>query len=127
VGGGVVSEQERSQVADKQERQIKPFVEWLEKHKKGEVDTELTHELRELISAVQDTGKAGVLTLKLTVKRKSDHQVTVLEDITVKTPVHDRAEAIYFLDQNLNLLRSDPRQGVLTPFKQRTGTEGDDE
>lgn len=107
-------------------RKIVPFVETLAAHKKGETDSELTHELRTLIEAVQDTGKPGALTLTLKVSRKSDNQVTVIEDIKVATPKHSRAEAIYFLDQNLNLTRSDPRQGVLTPMHGRTaGGDGE--
>ncbi len=102
------------------EKKITRVTEWLSTHKKGEVDLELTQELRNLIGAVQDTGKPGTLTLKLKVSRKSDNQVTVVEDIQVASPVHNRAEAIYFLDQHFNLTRSDPRQGVLTPFKSRT-------
>lgn len=112
-------------MADK-DKKITPFVEWLSMHKKGEVDSELTHELRTLIEAVQDTGKPGTVTLKLKVSRKSDNQVTVIEDIKVDTPQHSRSEAIYFLDQHLNLQRTDPRQGVLTPMHGRTaGGEGE--
>lgn len=96
------------------------FVEWLEQYKKGEVDGELTQELRSLIEAVQDTGKPGTITLKLTVSRKSDNQVTVIEDVKVVAPQHSRSEAIYFLDQHLNLVRNDPRQGVLTPMKRES-------
>lgn len=110
-------------VADKK---ITPFVEWLSSHKKGETDSELTHELRTLIEAVQDTGKPGTVTLVLKVSRKSDNQVTVTEDVKVATPKHSRSEAIYFLDQHLNLTRSDPRQGVLTPMHRSTaGGEGE--
>lgn len=106
--------------------QIKPFVDWLGTHKKGEVDTELTHHLRELIEAVQETGKPGTLTLTLKVSRKGERQVNVIEDVKTKVPVHDRSESIYFVDQQLNLQREDPRQGVLTPFKRDTvaGSEG---
>ena len=108
------------------QKKITPFVEWLEQYKKGEVDGELTHELRTLIEAVQDTGKPGTITLTLKVSRKSDSQVTVIEDIKVATPKHSRSESIYFIDQHLNLLRSDPRQGVLTPMHGRTaGGEGE--
>lgn len=52
------------------DKKITPFVEWLEQYKKGEVDGELTHELRTLIEAVQDTGKPGTITLTLKVSRK---------------------------------------------------------
>lgn len=108
------------------EPKIKPFVEWLESYKKGETDTELTHELRQLIEAVQETGKPGTLTLILKVSRKGERQVNVLEDIKVKTPVHSRAETIYFVDQHLNLVRDDPKQGVLASFKRNTaGGEGE--
>ncbi len=106
-------------------KKITPFVEWLEQYKKGEVDTELTHELRTLIEAVQETGKPGTITLTLKVNRKGEAQVTILEDVKVKTPVHDRSETIYFVDQHLNLQRSDPRQGVLTPFKRETAGGGE--
>lgn len=107
-------------------RMIKPFVQWLEAYKKGETDTELTHELRTLIEAVQETGKVGTLTLTLKVSRKGERQVNVVEDIKVQTPVHSRSEAIYFVDQHLNLVRDDPKQGVLSPIKRSTGTGSED-
>jgi len=40
------------------DKKITPFVQWLEEYKKGETDTELTHELRTLIEAVQETGRS---------------------------------------------------------------------
>jgi hypothetical protein len=107
-------------------KKITPFVEWLATYKKGETDGELTHELRTLIEAVQETGKPGTITLTLRVSRKGERQVNVIEDVKVKTPQHDRSETIYFVDQHLNLQRNDPRQGVLTPMKGRTaGGEGE--
>ena len=113
-------------VSDKKEKAITPFVEWLGQYKKGETDGEMTHELRTLIEAVQDTGKPGSITLTLKVNRKSDNQVTIIEDIKVTVPQHSRSEAIYFLDQHLNLTRSDPRQGVLQPIRKSTaGGEGE--
>lgn len=105
---------------------ITPFVEWLEQYKKGEIDGELTHELRTLIEAVQETGKPGTITLTLKVSRKGERQVNVIEDVKVKTPTHDRSETIYFVDQHLNLQRNNPDQGVLTEFKRKTAG-GDDE
>lgn len=101
-------------------RKITPFVEWLGAYKKGETDSELTHQLRELIESVQETGKPGTMTLTLKVTRKGERQVTVIEDIKVKTPQHDRTETIYFVDAATNLVRDDPRQGVLTPMTRRT-------
>jgi len=105
---------------------VTPFVEWLEQYKKGEIDHELTYELRQLIEAVQETGKPGTITLTLKVSRKGERQVNVIEDVRVKTPVHDRSETIYFVDQHLNLTRSDPRQGVLTPLRDKAAG-GDDQ
>lgn len=102
---------------------ITPFVEWLENHRKGEVDTELTHHLRELIEAVQETGKKGTLTLTLTVNRLSDVQVEVLEDVKVKVPEATRPTSIYFVDQHINLRRDDPRQSPL-PFKRGLSAAG---
>lgn len=108
------------------DKKITPFVEWLAQYKKGEADGELTHELRTLIEAVQDTGKPGTLTLTLKVSRKGDRQVNVIEDVKVKTPAHSRSEAIYFVDAHLNLQRNDPNQGVLTEFKKKSaGGDGE--
>jgi len=105
---------------------ITPFVEWLTNYKKGETDSELTHELRTLIEAVQETGKPGTVTLTLKVSRKGERQVNVIEDVKVKTPTHDRSETIYFVDQHLNLQRNDPRQGVLTDIRSKTaGGDGE--
>lgn len=103
----------------------KPFVQWLQEHKHGEFDTELTARLRELIDAVQDTGKNGTITLVLKVERRSDRQVTVKEDVKLKLPEHDRSESIYFVDGAGNLTRTDPQQEVL-PFKRPLQTAGSD-
>lgn len=97
------------------ESKITPFVEWLGAHKKGEVDSELTYHLREVIEAVRETGKDGTVTLTLKVKRKGERQVTVIEDVKFKLPMHDRSESIYFVDADTNLTRDDPAQTVI-PF-----------
>ena len=109
------------------EKKITRFVEWLTTYKTGETDGELTQELRNLIDAVQETGKPGTITLTLKVSRRGDRQVNVIEDVKVKTPTHDRSETIYFVDKHTNLVRHDPAQdelpGVTTIGRAAGGAE----
>lgn len=90
------------------------FLAFLAGINKGRTARELGTQLQELVAAIQDTGKGGTLTLKISVKPagKSD-ALTVTDDITVKAPRLARAESIFFSDADHNLVRTNPNQSEL--------------
>ncbi|WP_280330517.1 hypothetical protein [Nocardia wallacei] len=90
---------------------VRPFADFLTAHRKGVVHTELSEGLHRLIDAVQDTQKAGALTLtlKLGIDKKTG-MLQVEDNVTLKTPVHDRKSALYFVDDDGNTTRRDPTQ-----------------
>jgi hypothetical protein len=81
----------------------------------GVTPTELSDDLAELLRAVQDTGKQGTLTLKLTVKPESlaTGQVAIIADTSLKAPQLPRDKAFMFMTPDGNLQREDPRQKKL--------------
>lgn len=79
---------------------------------RGRTEQELSAKLRELVEAVEETGKGGSITYVLTVKpqAQTEHAVIVTDEIKTKLPQLDRPAAIYFADDAYRLVRTDPRQ-----------------
>jgi hypothetical protein len=79
---------------------------------KGRTVTELGEMLQALVAAVENTGKGGSLTLKLTVKPagKNSNAVAVTDEVLLKAPKLNRPESIFFADKDHNLVRTDPDQ-----------------
>ncbi|RFA12126.1 hypothetical protein B7R22_16985 [Subtercola boreus] len=73
-------------------------------------DVELHEELRKLVAAVRDTGKAGTISLKITVKPLDDSgsALSINDEITVKRPERNRDNSIAYVDSFNNLHRRDP-------------------
>lgn len=93
-----------------------PFWGWLREHRNGRTHHDLSEALADLTKAVVDHGKAGTLTLKLTVKpaAKGDQSVVSVSDaITIKAPAGERGEWIFYADAKGNLSKRDPRQPEL--------------
>jgi hypothetical protein len=71
---------------------------------------ELSEELNKLVGAVRETGKAGSLTLTITLK-PVDGSTSVLgvhDVIKVRKPEHTRMGSLAYPDSNNRLSRSDP-------------------
>lgn len=90
----------------------------------GETLDVLAEDLKEVVKGVRDTGKAGEVTLKLTVKPNGPAGVAITDKIVTKVPRADRGEALFFLDADANLLRNDPRQHEL-PLRRIDGGKPD--
>ena len=91
------------------------FVNMLAGMKRGAVLSDLDDTLKEVLLAINDTGKAGevVLKIKITPDGKSDvdsPMYAVTETIAVKKPRKSRGVAKFFGDEDGNLMRNDPRQ-----------------
>lgn len=95
------------------ERHVRPFAEWLREQRNGAAQAELTDHLAELVEAVSMHGKAGTLTLKITVRPAGSTglgTVLVMDEVAVKKPQGERQEAIWFVDRDFGLTRHDPSQ-----------------
>lgn len=88
------------------------FAAFLVQHARGRSERDLSAALRDLVRAVEETGKAGSLTYVLTIKpqENADHAVLVTDEIKPKLPQLDRPASIFFADEAHRLVRSDPRQ-----------------
>lgn len=87
------------------------FSSMLQFHRGGEVISDLSEALRAVSGAVMLTGRAGSVTLKVTIKPAAKGGAMVVEDdITTKVPKADKQGSIFFADEAGNLLREDPKQ-----------------
>jgi hypothetical protein len=92
----------------------KPFAAFIQEQRGGGLHGELSHELANLVNAVQETQKPGTLTLTLKVAPNKDGvTVTVSDKIKAAVPEADRGAAIFFVQGDGNLVRRDPRQTEL--------------
>jgi hypothetical protein len=101
---------------DMQDRHARPFAEFLREQRSGTTHDELSQGLNALLESVSDTGKGGSLTLTIKVKPagKGDHHMVVVSDtVAIKMPEGERGEAIFFVDDDFNLTRDNPRQPSL--------------
>jgi hypothetical protein len=102
-------------VTDKQSTEdeqdnVQPFGTFLLQHAKGRTHDELSEALRDLVLACRETGKAGSITLKLTVKALDDFAFEVLDSVTVKRPQGNRPKSIWFATPDGELTRDNPHQ-----------------
>lgn len=101
---------------DEDERQLKPFADWLALQRKGSLANELAEALADLNRAVLETGKAGSVTLTIGVKPTGDEvSVIVTDKVTSKVPEADRGQSIFFIDEDGNPLRSQQELDVKSP------------
>lgn len=95
-----------------EDRQVRPFADWLQDQRSGALTIELADGLNDLVEAVALHGKAGTLTLvvKVAPAGKNGHTVVVTDDVKVKAPEAERGESIFFVDPDCNLTREIPGQ-----------------
>ncbi|WP_314325475.1 hypothetical protein [Paenarthrobacter ilicis] len=70
---------------------------------------------KKVIQAVEETGKAGSVTLVIKVDpdKKAPGVFRISDNVSIKVPAHDRGTRIYFKDDSGNLSRSNPNQPEL--------------
>jgi hypothetical protein len=70
--------------------------------------------LTQLIQSVRRSGKSGSLTLTLSVKPdRKGRAITINGKAAIKTPAADPESAVFFTNDDGDLLDDDPRQGRL--------------
>ncbi len=92
--------------------EVRPFAEWLHEQRKGGCHAELSDALNEVNRAVRETGRAGKLTLTISIKPagKDGRNVLVSDEVKVTKPRFESEEALFFMDKNGNLSRDNPDQ-----------------
>jgi hypothetical protein len=89
------------------------FSTWLANHRRGELDAEIAVALAEVAGAAQQTGKAGSVTIVLSLKpNPNSDSVLLVDEVKVKRPEAARAAAIYYVGDSGQLQRDDPSQAA---------------
>lgn len=93
----------------------RPFMDLLREHRGGATHDDLTEALHSVVEAVAAEGKAGSLTLKITIKPASSKgsALLVTDEIKATLPKETRESSIFFVSEDNNLVREDPRQHKL--------------
>jgi hypothetical protein len=104
-----------------QEREPREFVAVLLDIGGGRLHARLSEQIAEITRAVTETGKTGLLTLKIEVKplpKAANGTLVVTGTSTAKTPESDEDSptSVFFADGG-NLTRNDPKQPTL-PFRE---------
>lgn len=102
-------------------RAARRFVDTLLELQQGELQQELTDELKAVVARVLETGKAGKLSLTLKVRKASKgagSSLIITGDVKVTLPVPERGETVLFAAEDLTLQRNDPRQPRLADLDQ---------
>lgn len=101
--------------------QVKPFAQFLQELDHGNSHSELSDALNELTQAVALLGKTGTLTYTVKMKpagRSGGRTVMITDDIKLRLPTGERADTIWFVDRNGNVVRNDPDQLQLPSLKE---------
>lgn len=90
----------------------RPFATFLMETNKGRSHEELSLGLQELVREVIRTGKPGSISYRVTVKPQpgNEQMVVVLDEIVRKVPRGERASSVFFVTDDNELVRNDPRQ-----------------
>ena len=93
--------------------EIRPFSEVLRELGEGSTESELSEAMWDLIQRVQDTAKAGHLTLTIHVGFDGQGRMVVKDEVKTKLPEYSRPETRFFVDATGNASRRDPNQPLL--------------
>jgi hypothetical protein len=92
---------------------IRPFRDILIELGEGSTHSELSDAFWELLQRVQDTGKAGTLTLQISISPNGSGRIDVKDEVKVKLPEFNRPQTAFFVDNSGNASRRDPNQPSL--------------
>lgn len=94
---------------------IRPITDTLRSLGSGTFIDEASDALNKLVTAVDETGRAGKLTLTLSVKKASrgSGAMVVMDEIKLALPKQDSRETMLFATPEGNLVTEDPRQQKL--------------
>lgn len=91
---------------------MRPFTDVLRDHRNGRLVDQLSQRLAKVVEAVEETGKAGAITLKLKIEPNKGEEgaFTVVPSISTSMPENDLPKALFYSDGEGNLLRESPNQ-----------------
>jgi len=93
----------------------RPITDIMREHRRGVAVDRATEYFNEVIRAVDETGKRGSVTIKISVEPVegggSEKKVSFV--VTYKKPLVDIPDAVFFSNKEGDLLRSDPAQTEL--------------
>lgn len=94
---------------------MRPITDVLRDIRRGRAVEQATRLLAEVVRAVDETGKAGTVTITLTVKpeKGGGSQKTIIAAVKAKKPEGDIPEAVFFSDADGDLHRADPAQNEM--------------
>jgi hypothetical protein len=92
---------------------VRPFTEVIGDIAGGKVAADLSEVIAEVTKAVEETGKAGSLTLKIKIDPNGDAMVTYEAEIISKVPRPSYGKTMFFTDYEGGVHRRDPRQTEL--------------
>ena len=90
-------------------QEIPDFAQFLMDLRDGEVNDKLTNDLAKVVRAVDETGKAGEVSLRFRVEREG-RMMSVSVKASSKIPEHPISATLFHVGENGELLRDDPRQ-----------------
>jgi hypothetical protein len=91
---------------------MKPITDIMREIRKGRAVDLASQMLAEVVRAVDETGKPGTITIKVSIKpeKGGGNQKTLTMTTESKVPRPDVPDAIFFSDEAGDLHRSDPQQ-----------------
>ncbi|MFA5633440.1 MAG: hypothetical protein WC997_18275 [Porticoccaceae bacterium] len=93
---------------------VKRITETFERLRGGEMLDEASERLAEVVRAVDATGKAGEITIKLQVKKLSrSGALEIIDRVTAKVPEEPQLTTMMYPTPEGNLITEDPRQQKL--------------
>ncbi len=107
------------------EAQPRPFTEVLAELGEGTTLSELSEAFYDVIQRVQETAKAGSVTLHLAIAFDGQGRLVVKDEVKQKLPEFSRPETRFFVDKTGNASRRDPNQPEIpgvTNIKDKRGT-----
>lgn len=92
--------------------ETRTFDDFFRELRRGGALYEAGEKLRDLVAAVERTGKGGSLTIKLSIQPDGKYgtAVEVSDQITTKLPEPKRDSSLFFMDGSHNLTRNNPDQ-----------------
>lgn len=88
------------------------FLNFIRELRNGATEEELGASLTALVAEVQATELAGslVFTVKIAPNKGIDGMVFITDEIKINSPKRHRSSSLFYVDDNKNLVRNDPRQ-----------------
>jgi len=99
---------------------MRTFTETVRDLRQGSAESDISRDLADLVQAIRETGRAGSITVTLSLKpvTAGDGTQLIVEDkVTVKKPMPQRGSTVLFATEDNELSRRDARQPELSGLR----------